>query len=386
MSEILLKKFEEINEKIEKLQKEYEKIINVKAVDWERLAKQMAGESERKVQKAQAGAFLRLFAAANGNPRKAAEMAEKYYKDKVLFKALNESTAADGGYLVPPEYARDIIDLLTAKTIFRQAGATVLPMKGGTLNFTKKSTPSTASYVGEGQKIAVSQPTFSQVSLTWKKLAAMVPVSNDLLRDASMNEQADRLIRDDAVEQLRLKEDITFLTGDGSGGVAPVGVLNQTASGHKFVRTQAASPSTPEEIEADLKKARSLLMKANIPMSSPAWVMGIDTMTNLSLLKDSNGFKVFPTLDNATPTLLGIRVLTSSAVPEEEVYLVDFRQVIIGESDNLIIDIFKDGAYDDGSTIRSLAQYDETLIRVMARHDLLMRYDTAASIITSIDW
>jgi HK97 family phage major capsid protein len=41
---------------------------------------------------------------------------------------------------------------------------------------------STAGYVGENANITKTQPTTGQITLTFKKLAALVPISNDLLR------------------------------------------------------------------------------------------------------------------------------------------------------------------------------------------------------------
>ena len=37
------------------------------------------------------------------------------------------STTA-GGYLIPPQYSTELIDLLTAKSVVRRAGASIYPM------------------------------------------------------------------------------------------------------------------------------------------------------------------------------------------------------------------------------------------------------------------
>jgi Phage capsid family/Phage integrase family len=74
----------------------------------------------------------------------------------------------------------------------------------------------TASYVRENELIQVSEQEFAQAPLLRpKQLAALVPVSNRLLRDAAEAPDAEAVIREDLAEVLALAGDLAFLTGSG---------------------------------------------------------------------------------------------------------------------------------------------------------------------------
>src|SRR3546814_2407952 len=60
-------------------------------------------------------------------------------------------------------------------------------------------------------------------------LTALVPITNQLIRRASMNVQM--MIRDDLVEGVAVKEDQQFLRGVGSA-TAPTGLRNLIAAGN----------------------------------------------------------------------------------------------------------------------------------------------------------
>ncbi|HHT9133101.1 MAG TPA: phage major capsid protein, partial [Candidatus Tripitaka californicus] len=104
---------------------------------------------------------------------------------RVEKKALGEATGPAGGYLVPEEYVREVKDRITAQSVIRGAGATVYPMATDTLNIPRVSGGATAYWLGENTQIPATDPTFAQVQLVAKVLAAMVKVSNQLLADSS---------------------------------------------------------------------------------------------------------------------------------------------------------------------------------------------------------
>ena len=66
-----------------------------------------------------------------------------------------------------------------------------------------------ANYVGENTNATPTEPTFGQVQLTARKLVALCPISNDLIRYSSP--QADTLVRDDLVSGIATAEDAAFI-------------------------------------------------------------------------------------------------------------------------------------------------------------------------------
>jgi HK97 family phage major capsid protein len=141
--------------------------------------------------KTAAGRFMRALAANQGNVNKAADYANRVYSDAGVAKALAESTFIDGGAIVPPQFSSEIIEVLRAATVVRALGAREVPMPNGTITMPYGSTGMTAYAVAENSNATVSQQVFGQLVLRAHKIRAIVPVSNDLLNDASP--QADAL-------------------------------------------------------------------------------------------------------------------------------------------------------------------------------------------------
>jgi len=53
---------------------------------------------------------------------------------------------------------------------------------------------------------------------------------------------------------------------------------------------------------------------------------------------------------------------------------------LIGDSLNVQVDVFPNGAYYDGSVVVSGISTDETPIRVLREHDFAMRHDVGAAV------
>lgn len=306
-------------------------------------------------------------------------------------KALAAGTLADGGALIPPEQAAEIIELLRAMSVMRAAGVPSIDMPRGKLSIGRQATAATAAYTGENTNIASSQPSLDMIELVAKKLAALVPVSNDLIRASSPS--ADAWVRDDLVRVLALREDLAFLRGDGTV-YGPKGVRYRTASANINARTQASSANTLTTITNDLLGAMSLVDQANVPMMGCFWVMHARTKYNLGKIRDSLGNLIF-WQDLQKGELWGWPVFVSNQIPinlgggsESEVYFITGTQCIIGDHVPLMVDVFNGGTYYDSSAsaLASGISQDQTVIRGITEHDFTMRHSQAAAIITTVDW
>ncbi|WP_236638012.1 phage major capsid protein [Mangrovicoccus ximenensis] len=96
-------------------------------------------------------------------------------------------------------------------------------MPAGQLRHARQTGSATASYGTELAKIAESEPSFDKLDQSYKKLTALVPVSNTLLRQSGMG--IAMIVRDDILRVMALREDIAFLRGDGSANT-PTGMRN----------------------------------------------------------------------------------------------------------------------------------------------------------------
>ena len=279
---------------------------------------------------------------------------------------------------------------MRAQSVVRRLGARTVQMPTGTLKYPKIATGASAAYIGENVNIGKSEETFGQLTLTFKKLAVLTPISNDLLRYSSPS--ADAIVRDDLVSSMATKEDSTFIRGAGTDAT-PKGLLNWCVADQKI----AASAASLANITDNLGQLVVKLKNADIPMISPGWIMAPRTEQSLATIQNANG--VFAFRDEVIAgTLWGWPIGTTTNVPitldttgagnddESEIYLVDFAQVLIGESQSLLVDSSQEAAYHDGSNVQAAFSLDQTVVRAIAEHDLGMRHDKGVAMLTGVTW
>lgn len=302
---------------------------------------------------------------------------------KAVEKALSMNVFADGGALVPVEYSTEIIQLLRNKTCVRTLGARTLPM-GASLELPAQLSAANAYYVGEGSAVTPSQPSLGGIRFTEKKLMALVPLSNDLIANASLDAEA--FVRDDLVQVLALKEDYQSIFGVG-GENSPRGIIALTSTANVYAAT-AVDPKAPTlaEVKKELAKAKRILKAGNIPMVSLGWIMSPRTEEYLYGITDGNGNSVFQAALDAG-NLHGAPVVVTNQIPENldgtsdasRILFGDFSQFIIGESAALAVEAFPNATYDStgaGNLVSGISN-DQSVLRAKAKHDFNMRYPGA---------
>jgi HK97 family phage major capsid protein len=330
---------------------------------------------------------IRALAAAKGDPRRAAEYAEQVIRDGEVAKALAAGSSAAGGALVPEAYTAEIIENLTAKAVVRRMGARSVPLPNGNMTWPKLTGSTTAQYIGENTNVPKTETTFGQLKLSAKKLAALVPISNDLIRFG--NPQADTIVRDDLVNSMALAEDLNFIRGDGTGN-GPKG-LRYWAPAASVIAVNATVNLI--NITQDLGKLELALMEANSPMITPGWIFAPRTKVYLENLRDGNGNIAFPEM--ARGQLKGYPFTTTTQIPvnlavtdtaESEIYFVDFSEALIGDVPGLVIEVSSEAAYYDGASVVSAFSLDQTVIKVIAQHDFGMRHAASVAVLKDVDW
>lgn len=328
-----------------------------------------------------------------GYEREASAVAKA--QTEVVQRALGQGTLADGGVLVPTEFSSEIIALLRNKTAVRQLGARAVPM-GASLEIPRQSSSASAHYVGENLPVAPSQPGTGSIRLTEKKLMALVPMSNDLIRNASVS--AEQFVRDDLVQAIALKEDSTAVFGTG-GEYSPRGLASLVDGSHAY-NTTASTQNAPTlaEVKKELAKAKRYLKSANIPMSRLGWIISPRTEEYLYGITDGNGNSVFQAaLDSGS--LHGAPLVVTNQIPENLTWSVDastdvtrivfgdFDQFIIGESMGLEVEMFPNATYDSNGagTIVSGISSDQSVVRAIAKHDFNLRH-TKSFVVVSARW
>lgn len=333
---------------------------------------------------------VRALAYGRGDPSRAIYFAQKAWDDDLgdnVVKALQAGDFTAGGFMIPPEFLPEIIELLRSRSVVRAAGPRILPMTSGSLTIRRQNTSATATYVGEGANIAASEPTGGQLVMTAKKLSALVPISNDLLMFTS-GPTADEFVRDDLVLTIATREDLAFIRDNG---------LSDTPKGLRFWAAPAnvtvSNGTTSDNIEEDLKDLINSLETNDVKLLRPVWFMHPRSKNHLINLRDANGNLIFPEIRTTTPTLYGWPVFVTTNIPvnlgggtETEVYFVDMMDAIIAESAGLEIVVDSSAAYLEAGSLVSAFTRDETLMRAISRHDFAMRHDVSVAVKNVLTW
>ena len=233
----------------------------------------------------------------------------KAMKNKSSFEvqnALQVGTDSEGGYLVPDEFERTLVEALQEENLFRQL-ATIITTSSGDRKIPVVASKGTASWVDEGGTIPESDDAFGQVSIGAYKLATMIKVSEELLSDSVFN--LERYIAREFGRRIGAKEEEAFFTGDGTG--KPTGILHSTGGAGVGVTAASASAISIDEIMDLFYSLKSPYRK------NAAFVTNDATIKAIRKLKDGNGQYLWqPSVTAGQPdSLLNRPLKTSAYVP-----------------------------------------------------------------------
>ena len=226
--------------------------------------------------------------------------------DPVVKNALQIGTDTEGGYLVPDEFERTLVDALEEENIFRKL-AKVVTTSSGDRKIPVVASKGTASWIDEEGAVPESDDSFGQVSIGAYKLGTLIKVSEELLNDNVFN--LETYIATEFARRIGNKEEDAFFTGDGSG--KPTGILSATGGAQLGVTTAGAAAITLDEI-LDLFYS----LKASY-RNKAVFVMNDATVKAIRKLKDSQGQYLWqPSIQAGTPdTIVNRPLYTSAYVP-----------------------------------------------------------------------
>ena len=313
--------------------------------------------------------------------------------------ALSSVNASGGAVLIPTVLAQTVIERLVPNAVVRSMGPLSLPLNNGNLTMPRIAGGAVAGYIGRDNDAPVSQQTFDDVQLVAKKLACLVPIGNDLIRFAGIDQRVDGLIVEDTAFSMANAEDTAFIRGDGTNST-PKGLRNWCLSSNVLVATPIASLSGQALIQAIMADAGRMVLalrRANVRLRKPGWLMHPDSVQFLSDLLTTTGNKVFPEIADGMfrgyPIGITTEIptnLTSSGATGNgsEVYFVDFAEMVIGESMNLSVAISMDATYTDPATGTPVSafQRDLTLIRIITENDFGPRHAEAIAVLDGVTW
>jgi len=220
--------------------------------------------------------------------------------------ALQIGTDSEGGYLVPDEFERTLIEALDEENIFRTM-AKVITTSSGDRKIPVVASKGTASWVDEEGQIPESDDAFGQVSIGAYKLATMIKVSEELLNDSVFNLES--YIAKEFARRIGAKEEESFFIGDGTG--KPTGIFNATGGAQLGITAASATAITIDEVMDLFYSLKSPYRKNAI------FVMNDATVKAIRKLKDGNGQYIWqPSIQaGQLDTILNRPVKTSVYVP-----------------------------------------------------------------------
>lgn len=226
---------------------------------------------------------------------------------RLVHNVLSEGVQADGGYLVPEEFERQIVSGLDEANVVR--GLAKVITTSAERKIPVAATHSTAAWTAENGAYTPSDPSFDQKTIDAFKLTDLVKVSIELLQDSMFDLES--YIAAEFARAFGIAEEEAFCVGTGTG--QPTGIF--TANGGEVGVTATGSTA----VTAD--ELISLVYSLKSPYRRNAKFLANDaTISAIRKLKDGNGVYLWqPSLQAGEPDkLLGYDLYTSPYVPQME--------------------------------------------------------------------
>lgn len=219
---------------------------------------------------------------------------------------LKTGSDPDGGYLVPDEFEKQLIQKLQEANIMRSISH-VIQTNNGEHKIPVVASEGTAAWLDEEAAYTESNTQFSQVSLSAHKLGTLIKVSEELLNDSAFDLMS--YLSGEFGRRLGNAEEKAFLTGTGTN--QPTGILNDTNGASAGSTAAKADVLTFDDL-IDLFYSLKTPYRQNA-----VFLMSDDTVKNIRKLKDKNDQYIWqPSTQAGQPDrILNRPVYTSPYMP-----------------------------------------------------------------------
>jgi len=296
-------------------------------------------------------------------------------------KALDTTeTGGKAGYLVPDELRAEILRIAETQYGLARREMLYLPFSGPGNSRTIPTLASTISVTWTDEKgtKSSSQPTFGLVTQTLKKLAVIIPMSEEILEDSAIN--LTTLIGQLVAEAISKEEDLQFPW---------TGVLNNTDVN---ILTMGAGDTAFTDVDAD----DLLDMQDETPsgaMSGAKYYMHRSIFNVLRKLKDDDGNPIFQKATESTPAMIwDFPYELSDAFPakgdtaEATAFILfgNLRQgAVFGDKQQIRVKLLDQATITDtdGETAINLAEQDMIGLRFVERVGYVVSLPTALTVL-----
>jgi len=278
--------------------------------------------------------------------------------DVQKLQVLVEGTGSRGGYVVPEEFANMLVEDMVDATVMRQL-ATVETTNTDTYHVPNIANRPKAAWRSEAAVKNTSTVDFGENVFTPYSLATIIPLSNELVADATMGVGGSIVnkVAELASTAIGVTEDKAFFVGSGSG--QPTGM-----SGYTLGTLAVAAGGTDAQRADAIKQTWVRLPQGYRARGS--WAMNSATLERVITLKDSNGNYLTSRLgDSPQLTLMGRPIYEQNDIAGGTAYFGDFSYYMIVDRQGIQVDTSTE------ATVGSQSAFERnlTFVRVEKRVD-----------------
>ena len=262
-------------------------------------------------------------------------------------RALSEGIGGEGGFVVPEEFAQEVLmkegeltPLATSEFV------TVVPMNTDVKHMPIEETrPTVDSFAENTSGEGGTDPSFGEVELIARRQGRVLPISIDLVEDASI--QVMQYLIDVYARIMAEKKNSLFTNGTGGG--EPEGI--RQASGvttEAFTGTQTNSSDVFDWIEAIFWGPKAQYRARAI------WLASSQMLETLSTIKDGVGRPILSQItDQPFQRLKGRPIFENNDIPdnlgagtnESELIFGDFKSYLVGDRNQMRAETDSGGKY-----------------------------------------
>jgi len=269
------------------------------------------------------------------------------------FKGLNQRSVTGGALTVPQEVLNRVMDLVNDYT-------TVYPLVDkiqvkGTARILIDTDEDGATWVEMNAAIPQGNTgTIKNVDFDGYKVAKLCTVDNALLQDSIIN--LDAYITRKMAKAIAKSLDAAILNGKGSSAKQPEGIITALKGENKVTVT---SPTHLSQVVAPIGKVDT----GKDGVGEIVAVMSRQTYYNsilaLNVGMDSKGVVVGQVPNLANPTILGLKVVFSAHMAENEILFGDFSKYTIVEREDITVESSEHAGFgNDVMTFRAKGRFD----------------------------
>lgn len=313
--------------------------------------------------------------------------------DRVSAKALSTSTAgaspddAQAGLLIPTELLTEVLRIIPTYGLARRA-MRYLPFSGPGNSRTIPALGTTVSvfWTNEKAKKKSTQPKFSLITQTLKKLSAIVPFTEEILEDSAINLTA--LVAELFGEAVAKEEDEQFFAGTG----APwTGILNNGLVNKVYQAVAGVANLTADDL---------LSMQDATPsgaLNGASYYLHRTVLSKIRKMKDLDGDYIYQRPGQGLPaTIWDYPYELSDAFPEYNSVVEGSPYIlfgnlrlgaIFGDKQQLRVKLLEEATITDtdDQTEINLAEQDCVALRIVERVGYVIALPTALTVLDADD-